>query len=372
MSSNRIRLELVPLMQLLLLLAATLIPLLQARIVEDLQPNPTPNLTPNPDSTTTTTTIPNPYTEQLEPENSAQVDGQRIDCKLTFDAATMDSLGCHNEGAASPSSSRSYSMEEEGVASSNKPEANPLQIPDWQRHLKSPDSQPIYELQLVVWPSDIEDGDDFGPPLATITTTTKTPATTTTSGFGNHRPTNAKPKPTQIGTPIEQIWPLYEDQLVVFPQMDFEEENLDYFFDEEAPPPTSPPTEPTTTTTTTSTTTGRPVTIYHPTGTPTPTPIYVVQNYHVIHPNGTEEYKLVMSNGLVNYKKIYTKKVGDQEVNVQEGYNSVPIPGPKNQIQTQYYIADERGYNVYRIELHYHQPGSPKHLHYKATKATNM
>jgi len=60
--------------------------------------------------------------------------------------------------------------------------------------------------------------------------------------------------------------------------MDFEEENLDYFFDEVAPP-TSPPTD-------------RPtVTPSHPTGTPTPTPIYVVQNYHVIHPNGTEEYK---------------------------------------------------------------------------------
>lgn len=57
-----------------------------------------------------------------------------------------------------------------------------------------------------------------------------------------------------------------------------------------------------------------------------------------------------MSNGLVNYKKIYTKTVKDQVINVQEGYNSVPIPGPKNQIQTQYYIADERGYNVYRSE----------------------
>lgn len=57
-----------------------------------------------------------------------------------------------------------------------------------------------------------------------------------------------------------------------------------------------------------------------------------------------------MSNGLVNYKRIYTKTVGDQVINVQEGYNSVPIPGPRNQIQTQYYIADERGYNVYRSE----------------------
>ncbi|KAI8034318.1 cAMP-dependent protein kinase catalytic subunit [Drosophila gunungcola] len=348
MSSNRIRPEL------LLLLAATLIPLLQAGIVRDPDTDP--------DTTIASTDLDlgqSPYTEQLETksesqkEPSVQVDGRRIDCKLTFDAATMDSLGCHNEEA--------------WHRAGNKPVEKPLQNPDWQqqqqqqqqqqkqqhRHLKSPDSQPIYELQLVVWPTDIEDGDDFGPPLTTTTTTT-TDGTTTSSSSSS----TTTPKPTQVGTPIEQIWPLYEDQLVVFPQMDFEEENLDYFFDEVAPP--------------TSASTTRPATTSHPTGTPTPTPIYVVQNYHVIHPNGTEEYKLVMSNGLVNYKKLYTKKVGDQVINVQEGYNSVPIPGPKNQIQTQYYIADERGYNVYRIELHYHQPGLPKHLHYKATKATNM
>ncbi|XP_017010768.2 uncharacterized protein [Drosophila takahashii] len=339
MSSNRIRLQ-------LLLLAATLIPLLQAGIVRD---PPYLDSDSDSDSNTDTTTAPLDPQEQLEsesesesetaaPESSAQVDGRRIDCKLTFDAATMDSLGCHNEGARQ--------------RSGNKPE-EVAENPEWQRHLKSPDSQPIYELQLVVWPSDIEDGDDFSPPLATTTSTTSTTPRTTST-------TSTTLKPTQIGTPIEQIWPLYEDQLVVFPQMDFEEENLDYFFDE-VPPSTSPPT------------TGRPVTTSpHPTGTPTPTPIYVVQNYHLIHTNGTEEYKLVMSNGLVNYKKLYTKKVGDQVVNVQEGYNSVPIPGPKNQIQTQYFIADERGYNVYRIELHTHQPGLPKQLHYKATKATNM
>ncbi|XP_037725133.1 uncharacterized protein LOC119556778 [Drosophila subpulchrella] len=329
MSSNRIRPELV----LLLLLAATLIPLLQAGIVGDPRERDSDW---DPDTAITTTLDQSPYTEQQlesETEPAVQVDGRRIDCKLTFDAATMDSLGCHNEGALPEG--RAWL----GSGSGNKPEEKPVENPDWQRHLKSPDSQPIYELQLVVWPSDIEDGDDFSPPLATTTRRTTTTRSTTTST--TPRTTSTTPKPSQIGTPIEQIWPLYEDQLVVFPQMDFEEENLDYFFDEVAPP-TSPPTS--------APPTVRPVTPSHPTGTPTPTPIYVVQNYHVIHPNGIEEYKLVMSNGLVNYKKLYTKKVGDQVVNVQEGYNSVPIPGPKNQIQTQYYIADERGYNVYRSE----------------------
>ncbi|XP_043659478.1 uncharacterized protein LOC122624101 [Drosophila teissieri] len=353
-SSNRIRPELL-LLQLLLL-----IPLLQAGTVAAPHLDSDSDLDSVSDPDTTTYNYDPHQESETETESeteatAAQVDGQRIDCKLTFDAATMDSLGCHNEGA----------LQARGawlpLASGNKPmeqlaEANP---DAWRpRHLKSPDSQPIYELQLVVWPSDIEDGDDFSPPLATTTSTTTTARTTRATSTSSTTP--SKPNPSQIGTPIEQMWPLYEDQLVVFPQMDFEEENLDYFFDE-VPPPTPAPTPPTTTSTST-----------HPTGTPTPTPIYVVQNYHVIHPNGTEEYKLVMSNGLVNYKKLYTKRVADRLVNVQEGYNSVPIPGPRNQIQTQYYIADERGYNVYRIELHYQQPGLPKHLHYKATKATNM
>ncbi|KAH8421365.1 hypothetical protein KR009_002942 [Drosophila setifemur] len=349
-SSIRIRPE-YPLLVLLLL--ATLIPLLLADPIPDPIPDPVPEY--------------NPHTESSlagpEPEaaTQARVDGQRIVCKLTFDAATMDSLGCPNKGQLLDGPVNKPG--EDGPDEEAEEEQQQMGQEQMQRHLKTPNSQPIYEIQLVVWPTDIEDGDDFSPPLATTTTrgTTSTTSTTTTTTFP------PPPAASTIGTPIEQIWPLYEDQLVVFPQMDFEEENLDYFFDDLGPSSTAaPPTPVTGSPTKPSTTT------WHPTGTPTPTPIYVVQNYHVIHPNGTEEYKLVMSNGLVNYKKLYTKKVGDQVINVQEGYNSVPIPGPKNQIQTQYYIADERGYNVYKIELHYHQNGLPKHLHYKDTKAGNM
>nr|XP_017017972.2 uncharacterized protein LOC108071678 [Drosophila kikkawai] len=325
--------------ELVLLLLAALIPLLQAGIVTD------------PDTSTASTM--DPHSE----ESLAKADGVRssVDCKLTFDAATMDSLGCHNEepvvvekpgawpsAGAGMGNKPEEEKEEEGLGEQELQAGSQLQ-----RHLKAPDSQPIYELQLVVWPSDIEDGDDFSPPLATTTG-----RTTTTSS------TPKAPEATSSASPIEQIWPLYEDQLVVFPQMDFEEENLDYFFDDSGSPPSPAPAPAPSPSPTPSP--GPASTSVHPTGTPTPTPIYVVQNYHVIHPNGTEEYKLVMSNGLVNYKKIYTKTVKDQVINVQEGYNSVPIPGPKNQIQTQYYIADERGYNVYRIEVHYQQPGQPK------------
>ncbi|XP_001965580.3 rho GTPase-activating protein gacJ [Drosophila ananassae] len=356
MSSNRIRPEYA-----LLMLLATLIPLQLAAPVTDSDPDTDSDSNWDPADTTIS-----PYTEDsIVPQAETEVDGQRIDCKLTFDAATMESLGCHNKPRESLASMEAEPGPGQGQgpdSAANKPEdiaQDPEVLPlQMQRHLKRPDSQPIYELQLVVWPSDIEDGDDFSPPLATTTTTTTTstttkPPTTTTTGSTT----------TTIGTPIEQIWPLYEDQLVVFPQMDFEEENLDYFFDDVGPSSTT--TSPSPPTTGSSTT-------WHPTGTPTPTPTYVVQNYHVIHPNGTEEYKLVMSNGLVNYKKIYTKTVGDQVINVQEGYNSVPIPGPRNQIQTQYYIADERGYNVYRIEVTPRQMGLAKNLHYKATKTTHM
>ncbi|KAH8287508.1 hypothetical protein KR054_008950, partial [Drosophila jambulina] len=333
-----------------LLLLATLIPLLQAGIVTD------------PDTSSSTSSTMDPYAE----ESLAKVDGdgRRVDCKLTFDAATMDSLGCHNEEpvvveelGAWPAAGMGNKPEENlgpKESAGEKPEEEEaLDGSKLQRHLKAPDSQPIYELQLVVWPSDIEDGDDFSPPLATTTgRTTTTSGSTTTSPTSSTTSTTPKApeapssSSSSSASPIEQIWPLYEDQLVVFPQMDFEEENLDYFFDDSGSPPSpapapSPSPAPSPTPASTS---------VHPTGTPTPTPIYVVQNYHVIHPNGTEEYKLVMSNGLVNYKKIYRKTVGDQVINVQEGYNSVPIPGPRNQIQTQYYIADERGYNVYRSE----------------------
>lgn len=60
--------------------------------------------------------------------------------------------------------------------------------------------------------------------------------------------------------------------------------------------------------------------------------------------------RLVLSNGLVNYLKLYLKREGDRVINVQEGYNSLPTTGQIPQIETLYYIADERGYRVLRSE----------------------
>ncbi|XP_033150243.1 uncharacterized protein LOC108605115, partial [Drosophila busckii] len=114
----------------------------------------------------------------------------------------------------------------------NKPKD---EIPEVLRH--SPSSQPLYELQLVAWPNDMNEDANSAPAPATITTTT-TAATTTTM------------------TPT--VLPLYEDQLVVFPQMDFQEENFDYIFDDLEAAANSSTTQPDTT--------------LRPTPTPTPTP----------------------------------------------------------------------------------------------------
>lgn len=196
----------------------------------------------------------------LEPE-------QRIDCKLTFDA-TMGSLEQQQQQKGClPSSNKLAEDEEPGVSSAA-------------RHgLSGGSSQPVYELQLVVWPLDVPDGDDDDEFSAT-TTTTRAPTTTTTRATRRptttRRPITTTTRRTTTTTVAPTLQPLYEDQLVVFPQMDFEEENFDYFFDElEA---ASNP----------STTTTRP---QRPTAAAAAGPVRVLENYHVRHPNGTEEHK---------------------------------------------------------------------------------
>ncbi|XP_032588086.2 uncharacterized protein LOC6584508 [Drosophila mojavensis] len=285
-------------------------------------------------------------------EAQQQQSSHRIDCKLTFDA-TMDSLEQqqHNDcnvlqptGSSStnkPADAGSDHEEDHEQAQDGEPEsANVL------RH-SMPGSQPLYELQVVVWPADVGAVDDIATTtMGTTAATTK--STTTTTAEAAPGSTTMGTKTTTASTPT--MLPLYEDQLVVFPQMEFDEENFDYFFDEQQPgaASTSTATSPTTSTSpspSSSTTTAK--------STPRPDPpqqVYVLENYRIKHANGTEEHKLVLSNGLANYIKLYRKTVGDRLINVQEGYHSTPVAGQKPQIQTIYYIADERGYNIYKIE----------------------
>lgn len=204
----------------------------------------------------TTTTI----ETALEPE-------QRIDCKLTFDA-TMDSLEQEQQ--------QMRQLQQKGcLPSTNKPaEGEEPALPSVARHgLSGGSSQPVYELQLVVWPLDVPENDDDE--FSATTTTTRAPATTTTT---TRRPTTTRRTTTTTTTVAPTLQPLYEDQLVVFPQMDFQEENFDYFFDEleAAGNP--------------STTTRRP---QRPSAAPgaSADPVRVLENYHVRHPNGTEEHK---------------------------------------------------------------------------------
>ncbi|XP_017872834.1 PREDICTED: uncharacterized protein LOC108620440 [Drosophila arizonae] len=285
----------------------------------------------------------------LEVQQQQQQSSHRIDCKLTFDA-TMDSLEQqqqqqHNDcnvlqptGSSTnkPADAGSDHEDDHEQAQDGEPEsANVL------RHSMS-GSQPLYELQVVVWPADVGAVDDIATTtMGTTAATTKSTTTTTT--------TEAAPGSTTMGTKTTTastptMLPLYEDQLVVFPQMEFDEENFDYFFDEQQPGAASPTTS-TSPSPSSSATTAK--------STPRPDPsqqVYVLENYRIKHANGTEEHKLVLSNGLANYIKLYRKTVGDRLINVQEGYHSTPVAGQKPQIQTIYYIADERGYNIYKIE----------------------
>ncbi|EDW65908.2 uncharacterized protein [Drosophila virilis] len=300
--------------------------------------------------------------EEVQPQPQSPSPSHRIDCKLTFDA-TMDSLGqqqMQDNGCNvlhSSSTNKPADADEDADHEHDQAQDEPASVlRNSMPGNSSGSNQPLYELQLVVWPSDIEVGHDIGSTTtsttAGTTTTTPTPTTTTT--------TTTSTAPT-ASTPSQL--PLYEDQLVVFPQMDFEEENLDYFFDELQPEENASST--TTQPLASSTTTTR-----QPTAGPDePQPVYVLENYRIKHANGTEEHKLVLSNGLVNYMKLYVKRVGDKLINVQEGYNSVPVAGQKPKIQTLYYIADERGYNVYRIDYGPPPTAPPTRVRYKATKS---
>ncbi|KAH8411300.1 hypothetical protein KR215_001763, partial [Drosophila sulfurigaster] len=267
----------------------------------------------------------------------------RIDCKLALDA-TMDSL------------EQQQLLEAMGCSRTNKPAttATTTEIPTTTtgtdveqdeeqtvppsvlRHSRpGGSSQPLYELQLVVWPAGVDGNVDDGivPVVVTTPRTTRATTTTTTATPPTTTTTTASPMTTTTTPPVGV--PLYEDQLVVFPQMDFQEENFDYFFDESS-----------------STTTKRPTSSSSSSGSgntaTSSKPVYVLENFRKQHPNGTEEHKLVLSNGLVNYMKHYSKQVDDKVINVQEGYSSLPVAGVQPQIQTLHYIADEHGYNIHK------------------------
>ncbi|KAH8386625.1 hypothetical protein KR093_001600, partial [Drosophila rubida] len=263
---------------------------------------------------------------QLELELEQQ---QRIDCKLTFDAATMESLEQQRHLL------EAYGCNVPPIGVTNKPaDVAPQQQQELRHSRPGGSSQPLYELQLVVWPAGVEvDDDGIVPVTVAAAGSSTTPRTTTTTTTTRATTTKTPATSTSTTTP-SSVAPLYEDQLVVFPQMDFEEENFDYLLDELQPAGMA-------------TSTQRPSSAT----TPSSKPVYVLENFRRTHPNGTEEHKLVLSNGLVNYMKHYAKRVDDKLINVQEGYSSVPVAGLKPLIQTLHYIADEHGYNIHKSKL---------------------
>ncbi|XP_005187296.3 uncharacterized protein LOC101891017 [Musca domestica] len=95
--------------------------------------------------------------------------------------------------------------------------------------------------------------------------------------------------------------------------------------------------------------------------------VHVLENYHNTFANGTEEIKLVMSNGHVNYQRIELKEVGGELLPVQDGYFTVPVDGSPRTFQTTYYHADEKGYNVYKTEQTVRNPAHDVYLEYIKT-----
>ncbi|XP_050332283.1 streptococcal surface protein B [Bactrocera neohumeralis] len=103
----------------------------------------------------------------------------------------------------------------------------------------------------------------------------------------------------------------------------------------------------------------RPTTTQRPTTTTTPSyqkpggggdDVTVLENYQIISNKGINEYKLRLSNGLSDYKKITKKHIGKDIIYVQSGYYSVPVDPEKNKFNIIHYIADEKGYRIVGVQ----------------------
>nr|XP_014091451.1 proline-rich extensin-like protein EPR1 [Bactrocera oleae] len=106
------------------------------------------------------------------------------------------------------------------------------------------------------------------------------------------------------------------------------------------------------------TTTQRPTT-QRPSSTTTPSyqkpggggdDVIVLENYQILSDKGINEYKLRLSNGLSDYKKITKKYIGKDTIYVQSGYYSVPVDPKKNKFNIIHYIADEEGYRIVGVQ----------------------
>uniref|UniRef100_A0A1I8P9S7 Uncharacterized protein n=1 Tax=Stomoxys calcitrans TaxID=35570 RepID=A0A1I8P9S7_STOCA len=171
------------------------------------------------------------------------------------------------------------------------------------KHICAPqrmgDTQPTYEYQLIVWPTDL---DDFADVID---------------------------EPVQNDKPVTIV----KDPVVVMPTLDddYEENGEDVGVVVDTATPI--------------------VDIQGPSDN-----VRIMQNYHKTYANGSAEYMLVLSNGLVNYQRIDLKKVDSELLPVQNGYYTVPLEGDPISFQTTYYHADENGYHVHKTELSTRNP----------------
>ncbi|XP_020716936.1 extensin [Ceratitis capitata] len=219
---------------------------------------------------------------------------------------------------------------------------------------------PYYEDQVIVYPQNDEDVRDSTeeeqevwppvgiypppPPPSTIRPTFYPPYYPTLPTKPTARPTvttTIRPRPPQYpplypSYPKPPQYPLYPlDQLPHLPQY--------------PRPTTARPT--TTTTTTRRPTTQRPTTQRPPYQKPgAGADAVVLESYQVLSDKGITAYKLRLSNGLNDYKKITEKQVGKDTIYVQTGYYSVPVNPEKNEFVIYRYIADEKGYRITGVQ----------------------
>ncbi|XP_017483244.1 PREDICTED: uncharacterized protein LOC108378792 [Rhagoletis zephyria] len=161
-------------------------------------------------------------------------------------------------------------------------------------------------------------------PSTTRPTTLRPTATRPTTT----RPTTARPRPPQYPPfypkpPYNPQYPL--EGLPLYPHYPL--------------PPLLTTQRPTTTTTTTPTTPR-----------PSGADVQVLENYQIISDRGITKYKLRLSNGLTDYKKVTKKHIGQRTIYVQSGYYSVPVDPQRNKYNLIHYIADERGYRIIGVQ----------------------
>ncbi|TMW47508.1 hypothetical protein DOY81_007413 [Sarcophaga bullata] len=97
---------------------------------------------------------------------------------------------------------------------------------------------------------------------------------------------------------------------------------------------------------------------YHPAEDKKP---HLIDQFHHQHPDGTYEFKYVVSNGVTRYEKSYWKHIGKgKKILARKGFYSHPLSDGR--YLTVFYTADEHGFKQDTAKYSSDVPTLPKHL----------